>query len=155
MSHQYKPDLYVVLEAIARGIDTRNRISEELGLQRERVDEILASLDAMGLIARTARGLIIKREAYTLTPSGWRVLDEWRERARRDLEKAEDLRRAGREEAMEVLQPYLAFLPFLLALEHLSIVGLYSFLASDQILYDQLDTGSEDYSGDFEAAEDL
>ncbi len=156
MSQQYRPDLYAVLEAIARGIDSRDRISEELGLEGNAINEILRGLEAAGLIRRTTRGLIIKREAYTLTPSGWRKLDEWRERAKKDLERAEELRKAGREEeAAELLQPYLAFLPFLLALEHLSILGLYDLIGSGQGFDEPLANDLESSYDDLDAAEEF
>ena len=156
MGQQYRPDLYVVLEAIARGIDNKDKISEELELPETRVEEILRSLEATGLITRSTKGIIIKRETYSLTPSGWRKLDEWRNMAANDLKKAEELRKTGREEeAIEILQPYLAFLPFLLALEHFSMIGLHDLLTPRNLYSDQLDISAEESSEDFESVEEF
>ncbi|HWQ18012.1 MAG TPA: helix-turn-helix domain-containing protein [Sulfolobales archaeon] len=156
MGQQYRPELYAVLEAIARGIDNKDKISEELELPETMVEEILRSLEAAGLITRSTKGIIVKRETYSLTPSGWRKLDEWRDRAASDLKKAEELRKTGREEeAIEILQPYLAFLPFLLALEHLSMVGLHDLLTPRNLYSDQLDISAEESGEDFESAEEF
>jgi len=120
---EYRPEYYAVLEAIARGIDTAEKISERVGLEWGEVERILKHLEISGLVARVRKGLIFKREAYMLTPAGWRRLDEWRDRARADIERAYILRREGDEPAaMEILTPYIAVLPFLLTLDHMAVL---------------------------------
>jgi len=140
---EYRPEYYAVLEAIARGIDTAEKISERVGLERGDVERVLRHLEISGLVARVRKGLVLKKEAYALTPTGWRRLDEWRERAKADLEKAAILKSRGGDDeatAMEVLTPYMAVLPFLLTLDHLAALGAYGLLGPE-------DEGVEYYEG--------
>jgi len=128
---EYRPEYYAVLEAIAKGIDSVGKISERLGMGRGNIERMLQHLEISGLVSRARKGLVFKRDSYILTPAGWRKLDEWRDRAKADLEKAATLIKRGAEgedNAMEILAPYIALLPFLLTLDHIAALGFYNAL---------------------------
>jgi DNA-binding PadR family transcriptional regulator len=127
----YTPTKYAVLEAIARRARTPKEISSHTGLSSEEVLEVLNQLELEGLVERRLSGLLFKKEVYELTSRAWARLDEWRERARIDLERVEKLRRTGNEgEAEEILAAYLPVLPFLLTLEIFSFLALSDVMAS-------------------------
>lgn len=125
----YSPERYAALEALARGPRTAEEVARELDLEPHDAEALLASLMAAGLVERRERGLIFKREAYALTPQGWRALAEWRQRAREDLQRAARLREEGREEEADaVLAAYASVLPALLALNAVDL-ALWTALA--------------------------
>ncbi|MFZ8824368.1 MAG: transcriptional regulator [Desulfurococcales archaeon] len=141
----YTPERYAVLEAIARGARSPEEISSTTGLSIEEVLKILSWLNAEGLVEKRIRGLIFKREVYEPTSKAWVRLDEWRDIAKRDLERAEKLRRAGmEEEADEILSAYASILPFLLTLE------IFSFLALNEAMVsaDITDLDNADFEGE-------
>jgi hypothetical protein len=105
----------------------------------------LSWLKAEGLVEKRVRGLIFKREVYEPTSKAWVKLDEWMDIAKRDLERAEKLRRAGmEEEAGEILSAYASILPFLLTLE------IFSFLALNEAMVsvDIIDLDNADFEGE-------
>lgn len=141
----YTPERYAVLEAIARGARSPEEVSSMTGLSIEEVLKVLDWLEAEGLVEKRVRGLIFKREVYEPTSKAWARLDEWRDIARRDLERAEKLRRAGmEEEAGEILSAYASILPFLLTLEIFSFLALSEAMASaDTLDLDSMDSDGE------------
>jgi len=141
----YTPERYAVLEVIARGARSLEDISSITGLSVEEVHKVLSWLEAEGLVEKKVRGVIFKREVYEPTSKAWVRLDEWRDIARRDLERAEKLRRSGMEkEAEEILSAYASILPFLLTLEIFSFLALGETIASTDIA----DLDNTDFEGE-------
>ncbi|ACB39382.1 MarR family transcriptional regulator [Pyrobaculum neutrophilum] len=113
---EFKPIYYAALESLSRGGKTAGELAEELDLEPHDAEAVLAALAEAGLVEKTQRGLLAKKTVYSLTPQGWRTLAQWREKAREDVEKAAELRRAGREEeAEQILQLYEPAIPLMLA----------------------------------------
>lgn len=113
---EFKPVYYMVLESLARGAKSVDELADELGLEPHDVEAVLNTLMVAGFVEKGERGLLLKRVVYSLTPQGWKTLAEWRQRAKAELEKAAELRKAGREEdADQILQLYEPAIPLMFA----------------------------------------
>lgn len=114
---QFKAEYYVVMEALTSGVKTVDEIAAQVDMERHDVETILNSLAAYGLVEKREKGLIFKKEAYGLSERGWEVLAQWREEVRSRVERAIELRGAGRvREAEAELAPIQSILPALLAM---------------------------------------
>ncbi|ABP50064.1 MAG: helix-turn-helix domain-containing protein [Pyrobaculum sp.] len=123
---EFKAEYYVVLEALSRGGKTAEEVAEVAGIEVHDAEAILSTLMAYGLVERREKGLVFRKEVYTLTERGWEVLEKWRHEVRDKLQKAAELRREGlREEADELVAPLAPALPALLAMGMLDL-ALYS-----------------------------
>ncbi len=114
---EFRPEYYAVLEALSTGAKTVKEVAELVDMEPHDVEAVLSALMGQGLVERREKGLLFKKEAYALTERGWEVLYKWRDEVKRRVEKAAELRRAGRaEEAEEVLAPVASVLPLMLSL---------------------------------------
>ncbi len=114
---EFRPEYYAVLEALSTGAKTVKEVAELVDMEPHDVEAVLSALMGQGLVERREKGLLFKKEAYALTERGWEVLYKWRDEVKKRVEKAAELRRAGRaEEAEEVLAPVASVLPLMLSL---------------------------------------
>jgi len=114
---ELKPQHYAVLAVLSRGAKTAEEVAAELDIEPHDAEALLSTLMAYGLVERREKGLLFKREVYALTESGWEVFAQWKRDVEQKIEKAAELRRAGREEEAEaLLGPVVSVLPILLAL---------------------------------------
>jgi DNA-binding MarR family transcriptional regulator len=95
---EFRPDNYAVLEALSTGAKTVKEIAELVDMEPHDVEAVISALMGHGLVERREKGLLFKKEAYALTERGWEVLYKWREEVKGRVEKAAELRRAGRGE---------------------------------------------------------
>ena len=114
---EFRPEYYAVLEALSTGAKTVKEITRVVDMEPHDVEAVLPALMGQGLVERREKGFLFKKEVYALTEKGWEVLYKWREEVKERVEKAAELRRAGRvEEAEEVVAPAASVLPLMLTL---------------------------------------
>ena len=114
---EFKPEYYAVLESLATGAKTVEEITRVVDMEPHDVEAVIPALMGHGLVERREKGLLFKKEAYALTERGWELLYKWREEVKERVEKAAELRRAGRvEEAEKTLTPVASVLPLMLTL---------------------------------------
>ncbi|OYT26118.1 MAG: hypothetical protein B6V02_02335 [Thermoprotei archaeon ex4572_64] len=123
---------FIILELIRRGYDTLNKIIDNLeDVDPKEVENTLKELEDQELIKKVKKGLIVKREVYTLTYNGYEELNRLRSKVEEKLKQASELVRLGRrEEASEVLSPLVDFLPLLVMFGFIQDFMLLSFLSS-------------------------
>jgi len=108
---------YGVLAVLSRGAKTAEEVAAELDMEPHDAEALLNTLMAYGLVERGERGFLFKKEVYALTGKGWEVFTKWKQDVEQRVEKAAELRRAGREEEAEaLLDPVASVLPVLLSL---------------------------------------
>jgi len=114
---ELKSHHYGVLAVLSRGAKTAEEVAAELDIEPHDAEALLNTLMAHGLVERGERGFLFKKEVYTLTEKGWEVFTKWKQDVEQRLEKAAELRRAGREEEAEaLLSPVASVLPVLMSL---------------------------------------
>jgi DNA-binding MarR family transcriptional regulator len=150
---EFRPDNYAVLEALSTGAKTVKEIAELVDMKPHDVEAVISALMGHGLVERREKGLLFKKEAYALTERGWEVLYKWREEVKGRVEKAAELRRAGRvKEAEEVLAPVESVLPLMLTLGLLDMALYAAALGQLATLDEAAELGVETFdSGDFDA----
>jgi DNA-binding MarR family transcriptional regulator len=153
---EFKPEYYAVLEALSTGAKTVKEIAELVDMEPHDVEAVISALMGHGLVERREKGLLFKKEAYALTERGWEVLYMWREEVKGRVEKAAELRRAGRvEEAEEVLAPVESVLPLMLTLGLLDMALYAAALGQLATLDEAAELGGEAFdSGDFDVGDD-
>jgi DNA-binding MarR family transcriptional regulator len=152
---EFRPDNYAVLEVLSTGTKTVKEIAELVDMEPHDVEAVISALMGHGLVERREKGLLFKKEAYALTERGWEVLYMWREEVKGRVEKAAELRRAGRvEEAEEVLAPVESVLPLMLTLGLLDMALYAAALGQLATLDEAAELGGEVFdSGDFDAGD--
>jgi DNA-binding PadR family transcriptional regulator len=114
---EFRPEYYAVLESLSTGAKTVEEIANIVDMEPHDVVAVISALMGQGLVERREKGLLFKKEVYALTEKGWEVLYKWREEVKERVEKAAELRRAGKvEEAEEVVAPVASVLPLMLTL---------------------------------------
>lgn len=153
---ELRPDNYAVLEALSTGTKTIKEIAELVDMEPHDVEAVISALMGHGLVERKEKGLLFKKEAYALTERGWEVLYMWREEVKGRVEKAAELRRAGRvEEAEEVLAPVESVLPLMLTLGLLDMALYAAALGQLATLDEAAELGGDAFdSGDFDVGDD-
>lgn len=149
---EFKPEYYLVLETLAAGDKSAAEVARVVEMGPHDVEAVLTALMGFGLVERREKGLIFKREVYTLTDKGWEVLHVWRSQVKDALERAVELRRRGRvEEAEETLAPLGPILPMLLTLGLLDLslyaaaVGGSPAQAAELEEAEEFDAGEEEF----------
>jgi DNA-binding MarR family transcriptional regulator len=152
---EFKPEYYAVLEALSTGAKTVKEIAELVDMEPHDVEAVISALMGHGLVERREKGLLFKKEAYALTERGWEVLYMWREEVKGRVEKAAELRRAGRvKEAEEVLAPVESVLPLMLTLGLLDMALYAAALGQLATLDEAAELGVEAFdSGDFDVGD--
>jgi len=113
----FRPEYYVVLEALASGPKTPGEVADMVSMEEHDVNAILNVLLSNGLVKNVKKGLLFKREAYTLTIKGWDELFRWRDEVKAKLEEVSRLRGEGKyDEAEALLVPLASILPMLFSL---------------------------------------
>jgi Transcriptional regulators len=114
---EFRPEYYAVLESLATGAKTVEEIASIVDMEPHDVEAVISALMGQGLVERREKGFLFKKEVYALTEKGWEVLYKWREEVKERVEKAAELRRAGRvKEAEEMVAPVASVLPLMLTL---------------------------------------
>jgi hypothetical protein len=153
---EFRPEYYAVLEALSTGAKTVKEVAELVDMEPHDVEAVISALMGYGLVERREKGLLFKKEAYALTERGWEVLYKWRDEVKGRVEKAAELRRAGRmEEAEEVLAPVESVLPLMLTLGLLDMALYAAALGQLATLDEAAELGGDAfYSGDFDVGDD-
>lgn len=153
---ELRPEYYAVLEALSTGAKTVKEVAELVDMEPHDVETVISALMGHGLVERREKGLLFKKEAYALTERGWEVLYRWREEVKGRVEKAAELRRAGRvEEAEEVLAPVESVLPLMLTLGLLDMALYAAALGQLATLDEAAELGGDAFdSGDFDVGDD-
>ena len=145
---EFKPEYYAVLESLATGTKTVKEVAELVDMEPHDVEAVISALMGHGLVERREKGLLFKKEAYALTERGWEVLYRWREEVKGRVEKAAELRRAGRvKEAEEVLAPVESVLPLMLTLGLLDMALYAAALGQPATLEESAELGGEVFDG--------
>ena len=168
-----KPAEAAVILAIKNGITEASKIAEFIRMDKVDVESILNRLCMQGYVKPVKKGFLIKRTHYVLTQKGYDLVKEaeriLNETVNKVKEAQELLNQGRKDEAYEVIQPYISLLPFLLMfglidvytiLPLLSMLGLYGLLESIPVEYtesegeyelpDQEVEDYEDYDVDFD-----
>lgn len=112
---EFRAESYLVLEMMLRGARTLEDIADMLGIDVRRAAALVGELASESLVERRRRRFPAGKEVYVLTEGGRAALSRWREEVLRNVEKAAELRRQGREEeARALLRPVIHILPALL-----------------------------------------
>jgi DNA-binding MarR family transcriptional regulator len=149
---EFKPEYYAVLESLSTGAKTVEEIAELVDMELHDVEAVISALMGQGLVERREKGLLFKKEVYALTEKGWEVLYKWRAEVKERVEKAAELRRAGRvEEAEEVVAPVASVLPLMLTLGLLDTALYAAALGQLATLDEAAELGGDAFdSGDFD-----
>jgi DNA-binding PadR family transcriptional regulator len=152
---EFKPEYYAVLESLSTGAKTVEEIASVVDMEPHDVEAVLPALMGQGLVERREKGLLFKKEAYALTERGWEVLYKWRDEVKGRVEKAAELRRAGRvKEAEEVLAPVESVLPLMLTLGLLDMALYAAALGQLATLDEAAELGVETFDGgDFDVGD--
>ncbi len=156
---EFRPEYYAVLEVLSTGAKTVKEVAELVDMEPHDVEAVLSALIGQGLAERRDKGLLFKKEAYVLTERGWEVLYKWREEVQKRVEKAAELRRAGRaEEAEEVLAPVGSVLPLMLSLGLLDMALYAAALGQLATLEKSAELSAEVFDGgesDFDVGDEI
>jgi DNA-binding MarR family transcriptional regulator len=149
---EFKPEYYAVLESLSTGAKTVEEIASVIDMEPHDVEAVITALMGQGLVERREKGLLFKKEVYALTEKGWKVLYKWRAEIKERVEKAAELRRAGRvEEAEEVVAPVASVLPLMLTLGLLDTALYAAALGQPATLDEAAELGGDAFdSGDFD-----
>ena len=152
---EFKPEYYAVLESLSTGAKTVEEIASVVDMEPHDVEAVLPALMGQGLVERREKGLLFKKEVYALTERGWELLYKWREEVKERVEKAAELRRAGRvKEAEEVVAPVASVLPLMLTLGLLDMALYAAALGQLAALDEATELGVEAFdSGDFDVGD--
>ena len=108
-----KPDTLesVVLLLVYRGIDTIDKMSEELGEPKDRLSGLLDKLEITGYITSYREGWIRRHQKYKLTDQGFRIAFRFKERAENDILRAAELASKGLlNEARTLVKRYISYI---------------------------------------------
>jgi DNA-binding PadR family transcriptional regulator len=149
---EFRPEYYAVLESLSTGAKTVEEIAELVDMEPHDVETVISALMGQVLVERREKGFLFKKEVYALTEKGWEVLYKWREEVKERVEKAAELRRAGRvKEAEEVVAPVASVLPLMLTLGLLDMALYATALGQLATLDKAAELGGKAFdSGDFD-----
>lgn len=133
------------MAAIRKGADTLGSLERVLRLDKRELEEILARLEAQGLVRREKRGILFRKTVYRLTGEGLKRAEEALRRITEHAKTIEEkLRRTSTPDAVEVLGEQLhPLLTLLLWMGLLELPLLGPPLLADTSLDEQEEHGFE------------
>ena len=121
---------YSILELIKSGNNTIDKLCRALNVDRFKIEDMISFLEASGYIQRKKKGFLIKKDVLELTPSGDELRVKLRREISNEIEYATKLVKEERyEEAKQVLQPMVDYIPLLATFGLIQDMLLLSFLA--------------------------
>jgi len=80
-----------ILVALAKGVETSDKLAELLKADKDSISKILEELEAKGLVKRDVKGFIFKKTVYRLTEKGYEMLEEATRRLKDAAKELEEL----------------------------------------------------------------
>ena len=121
--------MYSILELIKSGNNTIDKLCKALNVDRFKIEDMLSFLETSGYVRKRKKGFLIKKEVYELTPSGDELRIKLRREISNEIEYATKLvKEEKREEAKQVLQPMIDYIPLFITFGLIQDMLLLSFL---------------------------
>ncbi len=137
-----------VLLAIAKGLKTPKDIAKKLNVRLEDVRNVLAILEARGLVEKKVRGLLFKKEVYELTKEGFERAMRAKEKLMRIADEVKEAyERGDKARVEEIVAGYSYLIPLMLMFGVLDLVWLSDFYDVHDI---DSDADIDDFDSDFD-----